>query len=312
MLFVALLLALLACKGGAAAGQRKFDVDADPFALLPPGAIAVSKIDAQALFASAGLGPRLGDLADKFASLADDAQFVPSRDVLHVITAVYATGDSVTILQGRFAASHIEAAQTTRQGAAMTHGRYAGHETSTTGPVSFAVLTPRTAVAATGDGLRRALDRVAVLEAEAQAAPSLPPWMVESFANRTPDAPPAIVVVADLATQPIAAATLATLKFPWLNGVQRATALVRVSESPTHPGLSVLATLTYADPARAEEAANGVRGADQWLTVLGPLLGGVDLREFVAVSNANDVRCHFAIDDRTLVTLLYLATKLTP
>jgi hypothetical protein len=172
--------------------------------------------------------------------------------------------------------------------------------------VSFAVLSSHTAVAATGDGLRQALDRVAALEAGGKVAPALPPWMVESLANRTVDPHPAIAVVADLATQPIAAATLATLKpaaGQWLDGLQRGKVLVAVVADPAQSGLRVSATLSYGDPARAEEAAKGMRSAGRWLRVLG-LLGGGRLDFSEVTSQADDLRCSLTVDDRMLLALL--------
>ena len=46
--------------------------------------------------------------------------------------------------------------------------------------------------------------------------------------------------------------------------------------------------------------------------MLGPLLGGVDLEGFEVTSQASDIHCSFAVDDRVLFALLSLATKFSP
>jgi hypothetical protein len=312
LLLATLVLFAFGCKGGATAQAKKVDLDADPLALLPPGALVVAWVDAQALYGSARLGPKLTSLSDRIMPLGEDAGFVPSRDVLRIATAAYATGDGVAVLRGRFDRARIESAQSTKTGARVTHGTYAGHATSTTDKVSFAVLTAHTAVAATGDGLRRVLDRVAALEAGGVLAPALSSWMVESLTDRSVAPPPAVAVAADVVNQPIAAATIATLKVPWLEGIQRAKVLAAMREQPVDPGLHVSATFTYADAAHAEEAANGARLADKWLKVLGPFIGGVELSDFEVASQDSDARCSFAVDDRSVVALLSLATRLLP
>jgi hypothetical protein len=302
----ALLVVLPSCggHGGATAQAKKVDLDADPVALLPSAPLVVASIDARGSFANADLGPRLSELADRLVPIGEDAGFKASRDVDRAFTAAYATGDGVAVLRGRFDAAKMEAATVTTGGLPVVHGSYAGRVTSTIGRVAFAVLTPATLVAGTGDGLRRALDRVTALQTQGALAATVPPWMSETLA--TPNA--ALAAAGDFANVPVAAATLASLRVPWLHGLQRARLVVEMRE----PGLHVAAALTYGDPAQAEQAASGVRSASRWLRVLGPFVGGVDLQGFDVASEANDTRCTFAVDDRTLSTLISLASRLHP
>ncbi len=309
---LALLLAL-ACggKGGVTAEAKKVDLDADPIALLPPAAIVVAGLDARAVFGNARLGPRLSELSEAVVPLGEDAGFRASRDVDRMITAAYATGDGVAVIRGRFDEAKIAATATAKSGAAVVHGSYGGRATHTVGRIAFAVLTPNTVVAGTGDGLRRVLDRVSSLQAaprsEAPLDRAVPPWMSDTLATLDTHAA-AIAVAGDFSTQPIAAATIGSLKLPWLEGLRLARALVSV-DGPNEPDLHVTATLTYADPARAEEAASSARMASRWLKVLGPFLGGVTLGDLEITTDASDARCKFAVDDRTLDALLSLAPR---
>jgi hypothetical protein len=291
------------------AQAAKLDLDADPLLLLPPGAMAVASIDTKTLFGSAQLGSSLSELSDGLVPLGADSGFLPSRDVTSVEAAFYATGDGVTVLQGTFDRARIEATVATKDGKPVTHSTYAGHATSTFERVGFVVLTPHTAVAATGDGLRRVLDRVAAIEAHGKPEPSLTPWMIQALATQLDRWHPAVSAVADLGTDPTAAATVATLKIPGVDGLQRATAQAAVED---HAGLQVHARMTYADPTKAEQAASSVRSATRWLRVLGPFLGGIDLKGLDVASEANDTRCTFAVDDHTLTNLLSLASRLHP
>jgi hypothetical protein len=312
LVVLGLLVLALGCKGSATAQAKKVDLDADPMAFLPPGALVVAWVDAHALYGTGRVGPKLSSLSERMMPLGPDAGFLPARDVLEIATAAYATGDGVAVLRGHFDKVHIEAATSTKKGAPIAHGTYAGHVTSTTDKVSFAVLTSQTAVAGTGDGLRRVLDRVASLEAGGVLAPALSSWMAASLTDRTVAPRPAVTIAADVANQPVAAATIATLHVPYLEGIQRAKVRAGMIEKPADPGLNVSATFTYADPGHATEAANGARLADKWLKVIGPFVGGVEVSDFEVASEENDARCSFAVDDHTLVALLSLATRFLP
>jgi hypothetical protein len=119
LLLAALVAFAFGCKGTTTAQAKKVDLDADPLALLPPGALAVAWVDAQALFANTRVGPKLTGLSDRIMPLGEEAGFLPSRDVLKVATAAYATGDGVAVLRGHFDRAHIEAAQSTKTGAPL-------------------------------------------------------------------------------------------------------------------------------------------------------------------------------------------------
>jgi hypothetical protein len=92
----------------------------------------------------------------------------------------------------------------------------------------------------------------------------------------------------------------------WAKGLR----VARIIANFEPPGMNVAATLTYGDPAQAQGAVDGVRFVDGWLTVLGPALGSVRLQNLQVFADTNDVRCKFAVDDRTLRALLALVPRL--
>jgi hypothetical protein len=297
---LALLLMLAACggKGAAAGGEKKADVDADPLALLPASAVVVASLDTRAIFDSGSAGAQVATLASKLVPLGDEVGFQAGRDVDRLTLAGYATGgaDFVAVLSGRFDEAKIAAATTARGGAAIVRGVYAGRTTYTVGTLAYAVLTARTLVAGSGDGLRRLLERT-------QTAPldrSMAPWMVETLETHGAD----VALAADLETQPVAAAAMSTASLSWLKGMH----VARVIGNFAPPGMNVAGTLTYGDPPQAQAAADGVRFVDGWLNRLGPLLGGIRLQNLEVTTDAKDLRCKFAVDDQTLRTVLALAS----
>ena len=82
----------------------------------------------------------------------------PKRDVDRVVVGAYTTSgaDAVAIVCGRFDPAKITAATQSKGGTAIVHGMYAGRDTYAAGPAMYSVLTPKTVVAGTGDGVRRA------------------------------------------------------------------------------------------------------------------------------------------------------------
>lgn len=299
-----LFFALAACGGKAAStgGERKTDIDADPIALLPGSAVVVAKVDARAIFESESVGAQVATMTSKLVPLGDEAGFRAERDVDRITLAGYATGgiDVAAVLSGRFDAAKIAAATTATNGAAIVPGLYAGRATYTAGTVAYAVLTPKTVVAGTGDGLRRLLERVQAGTLER----SMPPWMVETLETTGAE----LAAAADFETQPVAAAAIGSVNLPWLKQLH----VARVVGNFAPPGMNVAATLTYGDPQQAQAAADGVHFVDGWLKMLGPLLGGVRLENLEVTTDAKDLRCKFAVDDKTLRAVLALAPRFLP
>jgi hypothetical protein len=293
-------ISMVACKG-ARSTPAQFDVDADPVALLPAGPMGVVSLDARAAL-STPLGPELAQIAAANDPLGDESGLRPTDDVDRVVVGLYggASVEWVVVLQGRFDPARLQGAAHGKNGAPVVAGTYAGFSTRTVGPTTYVPLTQRTLVAGSADGMRRLLDRLG----DGHPDRRLPPWMNETLV--TPGAQ--VVAVVDVQSQPVASAALATLDLPWIRRMQ----VARVIANFRAPGMNVAGTLTYASEAEAASAADGVRSLGGWIRTLGPLLGGVQLQGLTAQAQGSDLRCAFALDDRTLRALAALAPRLLP
>jgi hypothetical protein len=296
------LVALVACGGKASATpvEGKLDLDSDPLALLPASAVVVANLDARAMFASASVGPQLAALADTLLPLGPDAGFEAKRDVDRVVLGAYtSTGaDAVAIVSGRFDPAKIAAATQSRGGGAIVHAMYAGRDTYAAGPAMYSVLSAKTVVAGTGDGVRRVLERVQ----DKKLDRAIPAWVDETLS--TPGAQ--LALAADFISQPVTVAAIGAVPLPWISGMR----VAKVIGNFEKPGMNVAATLSYADPQQALTAADGVRTADVWLQVLGPLVGGLSLQNLDVTTDGKDMKCKFAVDEQTLGHLLAFAPHL--
>jgi hypothetical protein len=254
------------------------------------------------MFAEGEAGAQLAALADRLVPVGDAAGFVAKRDVDRVVVGVYANAeaDVAAVVSGRFDEAKIAASTASRTGTTITRGLYAGRTTYTAGPIMVAVLTSKTVVAGTGDGVRRVLERVQ----GSQLDRTMPPWAIETLSTQGAQ----LALAADLTSRPAALAAMGSVSLPWMTGMRTA----KVIGNFEKPGMNVAATLTYGDAQQAASAADGVRLVDGWLKVLGPFLGGVTLQNFDARADSNDMKCKFALDDRALGNLLALAPRLVP
>ena len=297
-------LALVACggKGAAAGGEKTVDLDADPLALLPAAAVVVANANARAIFDNGSVGGQVAALAGKLVPLGEDAGFQAGRDVDRLVFASYATGglDFAVVLVGRFDQAKIDARTTSTGGVPIVRGVYAGRTTYTAGSIQYSVLTSKTLVAGSGDGLRRLLERVQAGTLDR----SVSPWVVETLETKGAD----LAVAADFQAHPLAAAAIGSVSLPWLDGMR----VARIIANFDAPGMNVASTLSYADPQHAQAAAAGVRTVDRWLNALGPILGGIRLQNLEVSAQESDLRCKVTLDDQTIRTALALAPRLLP
>jgi hypothetical protein len=292
-LVLALAPATSGCKAASAPAPAAPDLDADPVALLPSSALVVASLDARAMFASAGVGSRVTAMTDSLLPLGPEAGVDPKRDVDHVVVGVYTSSgaDVAAVVSGRFDPAKIDAATRDRSGAPVLRGMYAGHVTYTAGPAMYAVLSPRTVVAGTGDGLRRLLERVQ----DARVKRATPAWVDETLSTPGAD----LALTADFTSQPFAAAALGSVPVPWISGMR----VARVIGNFAAPGMNFAATVSYGDPQQASGAAGLVK-------VAGPLLGGQSLQKLDVVTDGSDLKCKFALDEQALGNLLAFAPPL--
>src|SRR5436305_786103 len=98
-----------ACGGGnkdsvTPTGGEAKAIDSDPAALLPSGAMILVRVDSKAMFASNSVGGQLGQLAERFMPIGEEAGFRASRDVDSTLVGAYSLqgADAVAVLSGTF------------------------------------------------------------------------------------------------------------------------------------------------------------------------------------------------------------------
>jgi hypothetical protein len=304
-LFAALLVAVLptvACGGEqpspSAPTSPGIDLDGDPLALLPGGAIAVLALDVQSLSQSPAFSSSIGALADGLLPLAADTGFVASRDLQRVTVASYAIqgADAVAVLRGHFDAKAIDraaqahAASPTHSGV-LSATPYSGHTMYTVANTGFAVLTPQTLLAGTGAGLRLALDRIR----DGHVRPELAPSVLETL--RTKDA------VAAFAGDfpPSAFASVQGLPIPpWVGAVRS----IRATASLRTPGVQIALDATFDT---AEHAATGADSMRQLSALVNTMAAsGVlpPLQGLAIAPNGPNVHITFGLEEAALKPFL--------
>src|SRR4051812_31995995 len=96
---------------GAGKEKTAVEIDTDPLALLPGGAITVGVLDMEALFASQ-FGDKLLEVARRRAPVPEAAGFDPKRDLKKAYFGVYSMqgADVAGVAVGNFDPKKIEAA----------------------------------------------------------------------------------------------------------------------------------------------------------------------------------------------------------
>jgi hypothetical protein len=232
------------------------DIDRDPVALLPTGAIGTIHVDAPSLFQSQ-FGPTLLNMVTARLPIPANANFDPKRDLSSVFIGLYSMqgADSVVIATGTFHPDLIEQAADgttmTPLGAPLVKTTYSKQTLYVSRNVGFAVLTPQTVLCGDETGIRRALDRLS----QGQAKHDIPTWIDDVM--KTPNAP--VAAAFDFAGQAPAAALVKNLQF--LQGVRTA----RLIGNFAAPGMNFAGTLSYATPDAAGAATVQIQQANQML-----------------------------------------------
>jgi hypothetical protein len=243
-------------------GLTAEDIDRDPLALLPGGAVAIASLDAQRLFASE-FGTKLLAIAERQAPVPASAGYEPKRDLERLYVGVYSMRgvDLAGVAVGTFDRERIEQAadgvQTTPRGVPLVKTTYAGRSLYTADNVGFSVITNRTVLFGNQTGMRRALDRID----EGRVVRDVPRWF-EQVAER--GAP--VVMGLDLRAQPVPDAVRRQAMF--LDGLETAGILGNFEP----PGMNLAGTLTYADQPAAERGAANLRLVEQNLRTYGLIL----------------------------------------
>jgi hypothetical protein len=239
------------------------DIDKDPVALLPGGAVGITRVDVPQVFRSQ-FGPRLLSVVNARIPLPPSAGFDPQRDLSALYIGVYSMegANSAGVAVGTFNPSAIDAAADgttmTPLGAPLVKTNYTGRTIYVSRNVGFAVLTANTVVFGDETGIRRVLDRVS----EGRAQHDLPAW-IDSVLT-TPNA--ALALAFDFTGQAPVQSLVKTL--PFLSGVKTARALGNFEA----PGMNFVGSLTYPDAQTAQTAAASILNINQMVSSYGFLM----------------------------------------
>ncbi len=272
-------------------------IDADPIALLPSAAMAISRVDVKQMFTSGSVGGQLSLMAERMLPIGEEAGFKASRDLETVYAAGYSTNgaDVVAILRGTFDEQKIKTVADshtpTKGGGVLVASTYLGREVYTLNNVGFTVISKQTVVAGGETMIRRVIERLK----DGKVARSQPPWMLQTI--ETPNA--AFAAAADFANQPMAAASVGVVPLGWVKGMKAA----RLIGNFKDPGLNIAATLTFPDKAAAADAAEQVKRTAGMASLL-QFIGAPQLKNLEVKPVEGDVQVSFGVDDTQLKTFL--------
>jgi hypothetical protein len=256
------------------------EIDSDPLALLPGGAITVGVLDTEALFGSQ-FGDKLLEVARRRAPVPEAAGFDPKRDLKKAYFGVYSMqgADVAGVALGSFDPKKIEAAadgvQKTPLGVPVTKTTYAGRALYTADSVGFTILTTHTALFGNQTGIRRALDRIK----EGTAKRELPGWASKVLTQQNVP----FAFGSNLKENPVPNALRS--KLPFLDGVET----LAVVGNFASPGVNLAGTLVYPDEAAAKTGAGKVAETRAMLDTYTPFLAILGIPQPVRKLDADAV-----------------------
>ncbi len=275
------------------------DIDRDPLALLPGGAVGIAVLDAQQLFTSQ-FGPKLVAIAKAMAPVPASANYDPQRDLQKLVVATYSMqgADAVGVATGTFNKAAIEQSadgvQQTPLGAPLVRSTYANRTLYTSRNMGFVVLTERSVLFGTETAMRRALDRIK----EGRVQKSVAPWMGELLDR--PNAP--IALGFDLRAQPVTDAIRQNLTF--VEGLETG----RMVGNFQPPGLNLAGTFTYETDTAAQTGAQNLQNVSQTLQSWGWLMQLIGIAQPIkrleARAEAKDAKFVAELDGQGIASLL--------
>lgn len=307
LLLVALALLLGGCakkdeiivQTSAGKGLTAADIDRDPLALLPGGAVALVVLNTRQMFASP-FGRKLLKIVRASVPFPASVGFDPGRDLSRLAVGAYSMqgANMVAVATGTFNEQAIEQAadgtQKTPLGLPLVKSSYAGRTLYTSADVGFVVLTAHTVLLGDETGIRRALDRIK----EGRVSRQVPGWLRKLL--DTPGAP--LVAGFDLRAQPMT--NVMRQQFGFLDGLQTA----RMLGNFKPPGLNLAGTLTYSDDKGAQAGAANLLGLQQSLKSMGWLmsLAGIQqpIKQLQAEAHGADAQFVVGLDGTAVGQLL--------
>lgn len=281
------------------------EIDSDPWALFPPGAVSWARLSADKMF-SASFGAEMATFLGEQLPISRDVGFDPSDHVTDVYAAAYATvgTDVALVLRGHFESGVIErgfrAQPLARTGETIVKRSFAGSEIYVAGGVAFSVQTTQTAVYGTELGVRRVLERIEMGTLER----TLPAWFEDMLQQRAD-----FCLGIDLDAQPVPA-TLRT-KLSFLEGLRAA----RVLGNFENPGLNLAGTLTYDSAGSAERATKLMdefgEAVDRYAVLFESLKLDRPLRRLETRALGKDAQVAIEVEGHAIAVLLSKAGQLS-
>ena len=277
------------------------DIDADPLALMPGGAVLVANVQTREVLQTA-VAERMAQLMNQHMPIPASANFVPERDLERLVVGLYSLQgvDFAGVAQGRFDRDAIAAAareaKVTPLGTPLVRVEYSNWEFYVSANVGFAVLTPNTLLFGNETGMRRALDRLE----RGELRVDLPP-LLEALL-RQPGAP--VALGSDLEHDPQVQALGEQMTF--LKGLK----LARVVANFDPPGMHFAGTFTYPSEEQAEQALQSARSLHKTVTAVGVVAKAIGIRQplqqFEASRTTSSIQATAAIDSQATAALLDL------
>lgn len=294
-------------KTGADKKLTDSQIDGDPVALLPSGAVGIAYVDARKALGSS-FGTRILAVAERRMPLPAAAGFEPKRDLEALWIGLYSMqgADVAGVAIGTFDRQKIEAAadgtQKTPLGMPVTKTTYSGRALYVAGDTGFTVLTSKIALFGNDVGIRRAIDRIE----EGRAKKQLPKYMTDLLA--TPNAP--LVIGGDLTSNPLPAAAREELSFT--EGLETLAVVGNFED----PGLNFAGTLSYGDEATAQKGAQNLLATRSMLDRYAPFLALVGIpqpiRKLEAQAKEKNVGFVMAVDGAAIAVVLEKAEEFLP
>lgn len=278
------------------------DLDADPAALLPYGSVMVANLGAHEI-ANSTVGGDFVALSERILPFSKEIDFEIKRDLDRIYVGMYSFSgaDLLAVLSGHFDPAKLEAAA--QKGLNTPFGvvvasTYAGRKIYTVANVGFTVLTPKTALVGSEAAMRRALDRIQVGTIKREMAPWMGDWVAQEGYP--------VLIASDVTKQSFGKTVTGFL--PWVQGVQYVRVRGRFNPDTSY-GMS--GALTYPDPQKAQQAAQGFGQLKSSLTMMAALkVIGIDplVRNAVVQAQGNDMQFSTVIDEKQTRQLIRLLT----
>ncbi|HEU4412477.1 MAG TPA: hypothetical protein VFS43_44960 [Polyangiaceae bacterium] len=277
------------------------DIDREPLALLPAGAVLVGRLDAHAL-SSSSLGPKAQRAFEAVAPIAPAAGFAADRDLESVVAAAYSVqgADVAVVARGSFEPAAfdraVEKGALGPYGTPWVKGEHAGRTVYSSADVSFAPLTKKTALAGSSTGVRRSLDRLRFGAPKVE----LPAWASDVVAGSAPFA-----LAGEWGDQPLAAEIVA--RAPFLSGVRAA----RLSGNFGPPGVNADGQLSYPSAEAAADAEGRIRSLGQ-LASIASIIGLSPIHDFRSDVKGERMHVTVAVDGPYLARWLEVVPQMVP